>query len=184
MDDAGGVGGGEAPGHLHRDPQRLRHGQATPRQPLPQALALQALHGDPRTPHGVLADVVDGDDVGMVEGRSGLRLQEEAPRALGIGHRRRVEQLDGHRAPEARVAGAVQHTHAAFAELVVELEALQGLAGHLGIFPFCGTKGLLVRRQASSREGRAVPGEGMVTAGSGGRLKRASLSTTHKLTTE
>jgi hypothetical protein len=129
VDDAGRVGGGEAPSDLDPDPQRLRHGQAAPLQPLAQALAVQALHGDPGAPRGVLADFVDGDDVGMVEGGNGPGLLHEAPGALGIGHERGTQQLDGHRPPEAAVAGSVEHAHAAFAELVQDLEVPKRLAG-------------------------------------------------------
>ena len=104
------------------------------RQPLPQALALHALHRDPGAPLGVLADVVDRDDVGVVQGRGGSRFLQEAPGALGIGHHLGAQQLDGHRSPEARVAGAVEHAHAAFAELARDLEAAERLASQAGTF--------------------------------------------------
>ena len=116
VDDPGLVGGGEAAGDLEREAQRLPHLQAAPLHSLAQGLSLDELHGDPGAPRRVLADVVDRDDVGAVQGRGRLRLQQEAPRALGVVHRLRAQQLDRHRPPEARVAGAVDDAHPALAE--------------------------------------------------------------------
>jgi hypothetical protein len=127
VDDAGRVGRGEAAGDLHRDPQHFHERQASARQPLPEARSLQALHGDVGASLGVPADVVDGDDAGMVEARGGAGLLDEAPGAAGVRHRLGAQQLDRDHPPEDRVARAVEHAHAALSELVEDLEAAEGL---------------------------------------------------------
>ena len=128
MHDARRVRGGEAARHVGGDPHRLRHGERAARQPLAQALAVEALHRDPGAAAPVVADVVDRDDVGMVEERGGLRLLQEAARALGIRHGLGPQQLDRHGSAEARVAGTVEHAHSALAELVGEFEASERAA--------------------------------------------------------
>lgn len=63
----------------------------------------------------MLADVVDGDDVGMVEGGGGARLLLETGLAIRIHHARR-HHLDGDVAPKARIMRAVHFAHAARAK--------------------------------------------------------------------
>ena len=67
--------------------------------------------------HAVLAgDIVDGDDVGMVQGRGGLGFLDESPLALRIGHQFWRKHLDGNEAIQMRVARLVDDPHPAFAE--------------------------------------------------------------------
>ena len=52
---------------------------------LSQGFALEALHGDEELAVGGLVDLVDGADVGMVEGRGGARLLHGLPEMLRLG---------------------------------------------------------------------------------------------------
>ncbi len=77
-----------------------------------------------------LVDVVDGDDVGVVQGRGSLGLLHEAALALGVGDLLRRQDLDGDEAVQVRVAGLVDHAHPALAELLEDLVVRDGSAGH------------------------------------------------------
>ena len=78
-------------------------------------LALEQLRDDVGRPF-VLADVVDGDDVRMIQdpGRPGFLL--EAAGAVFVGGEPTVEDLQGHVAGEAEVLRAVDLAHPAFTE--------------------------------------------------------------------
>ena len=52
----------------------------------------------------------------MVEGAGGLRFLLEAPKAIGIGGRFRMQDLDRHIPPQSLVAGAVDLPHPARAQ--------------------------------------------------------------------
>ncbi len=62
------------------------------------------------------ADVVDGEDVGVVEGGDGAGLALEAAQPLGVGGGIVGEDLEGDVAPEAGVAGPVDLPHTSGAE--------------------------------------------------------------------
>ena len=103
MHDAGGVRLGEALGGLDGDVEELLRRQRLARgDELAQGLALDELHGDVDGPVG-LADVVDRQDVGVVQGRGRAGLLLEALAAVGIGRRGRRQDLDRDLAPELRV---------------------------------------------------------------------------------
>jgi hypothetical protein len=77
--------------------------------------ALHVLHGDVGLPR-VLADVVDGDDVGMAEAAGGLGFAQE-PHAVLRGVRgAQGQRLHGHPAVEPRVPRQVHGAHAAATE--------------------------------------------------------------------
>ena len=84
-----------------------------------ERLALEQLHGDEHAP-GVLADLVDLADVGMVDAGGGAGL---APQALpgGLVRRRRRQRLEGDGPGQPFVTGGVDHAHPAFAELALDL---------------------------------------------------------------
>src|SRR5262249_19779984 len=96
-----------------------------------QLAALEKLHGHE---HDVaaLADVVDGDDVGMVEPARRLGFLVEA--RLVFRHLARVERhvdgLDRDRAVEQWIARAVDDAHGALAELGDDLVAAEGADFH------------------------------------------------------
>ena len=94
-----------------RQPRRLA-------QDLLQRLALEQLHRDVGDAV-LLADVVDGDDVGMVEAAGRARLAQEALAHLAHDLRGQVRQqrLDRDVALDERIDGAVHRAHGAAAEL-------------------------------------------------------------------
>ena len=94
-----------------------------------QRLPLQALHDDEGPPL-VLADVVDGADVGMIQGRGGLRLTLEALAGgrvveVGLG-----KELQRDVAVKASVLGLVDDAHAPAAQLLDDAVVGDGLADH------------------------------------------------------
>jgi hypothetical protein len=64
----------------------------------------------------MLADVVQGADVRVVERRDGARLAEEPLHRLGVAARLVRQELDGDAAPQAQVFRRVDDAHAAAAE--------------------------------------------------------------------
>lgn len=109
--DARGVGGNQGLGDRARDAQGLPGLQRACREPLAQGHAVHELHRDEA--HSLLfADLVDGDDAGVVQGRGGAGLALEAAQALGAGGDLAGQHLDGGLAPELQVAGAIDLPHA------------------------------------------------------------------------
>ncbi len=120
VQDAGVVGVGEAAGDLGGDAERLRPGKRTPAQPRLEGLAAQQLEDEPALPPRA-AQVVDGDDVGVVEGGGRLGLGAQHPRvdaAPGPDH------LHRHEPPELPIACLVDHAEAPPPQLAEDLEAL------------------------------------------------------------
>ncbi len=116
MDDAADVGGMERLADLGAHPGGLSRGQrpglADDRR---QVLALDQLHHDVR-PGVVLAEVVDGDDVGVAQRRSRTGLVAEPGQEVGVASELGPQQLDGDVALELRVARAIDPGHAALSE--------------------------------------------------------------------
>ena len=83
MDDALVVRGREAVGDLHGVVDGLAHRQRARAEPIAQRLALEQLRDDVRRAV-LLADVVDGEDVRMIERGGRLRLLLEAAEAIGV----------------------------------------------------------------------------------------------------
>ena len=69
---------------LHGHPEDLAELERRPPQPRVERLALHVLHRDEAAAVG-FADFVDGADVGMIEGRRGARLSQQAPLCQRIG---------------------------------------------------------------------------------------------------
>ena len=78
--------------------------------------AVQELH-DQEGAVVFLADVVDGADVGMVQGRCGLGLAAKTFEGLAVLGKIFGKKLEGDEAAEARVFGFVDHAHTAATEL-------------------------------------------------------------------
>ena len=95
--DPGGVGGRQSIRDRDGVLQGLAETHAVARDQVGEGLARHVLHDDEDGAVG-LADVVDRDDVGVVEGGRGLRLLDEAPPALGVRHLVRRQHLEGHEA--------------------------------------------------------------------------------------
>jgi hypothetical protein len=64
----------------------------------------------------VLAEVVDGENVGVIEGGYGARLLLKAPQTVGFGGQGRRQNLDGNIAAETLIAGTVDFAHSASAD--------------------------------------------------------------------
>ena len=103
---------------LAQDGQRhVRGRRPRARQAHGQVLALQQLHHQEVQPHlGIRPEVVDGHHVGMVQRRRGPRLAQKAALQAGVvvlvmGHD--ADDLYGHGAAQALVAGAIHGAHAA-----------------------------------------------------------------------
>ena len=129
MDDARGVGGSQRVRDLAGDAERLGDGQALLRDRLAQGPAAQVLHHD--EVHAVFErDVVDGDDVGVVEGGGRARLAQEAGPAHRIARPVGREDLERHEAMESGIAGFVHDGHAPLAQLLHDLVVEQLPADH------------------------------------------------------
>ena len=130
VDDAGGVRAGEPVGQLAGDVEHLpgRQRELGANQ-VAQRRAVHELHDGEGQP-GRLADLVDGDDVGVVEGRGRAGLLGESTEAVrdrgeGLG-----QELDGDVAAEVEVPRTVDLAHAPRAQLVEELVPAEPHADH------------------------------------------------------
>ena len=116
MNDAAGVGGVEAA----RDLQCDVHGRAKPHIPasdeLVECFASVERHRDERIALRCLANLEDGADVDVVEGRRGARLLQEPVADDVIGR-----ELEGDVAVQIHVVRPIDDAHSAFAELVEHL---------------------------------------------------------------
>ncbi len=77
-----------------------------------EVLPAQVLHHQVELP-AVLPEVDHGDRVGVVEAARGARLRDEADRGALVAEQVRVDDLDGDRAAERLLLGAVHAPHAA-----------------------------------------------------------------------
>ena len=139
MDDAGGVRRDERVRHLpdgvhNRRQRRPGIHKLAQHPPVDQLLddVIAAVVG--------LSDVVDGDDVGVVEGGGGPGLPEEPLDVGGRGGAVGAHDLDGDPAVQPGVKGPVNVPHPAVAEAVFKLIVAQcrrchGEAGGLYIIP-------------------------------------------------
>jgi hypothetical protein len=93
--------------NLHRSLDRLSHGKRAVSQSLAQRLAIQELGDEVGCAIVPLADVVDDEDVGVVEGTGGARLLMKAPEPGRIDRRRGCQDFDGDIATQARIARTV-----------------------------------------------------------------------------
>ena len=85
----------------------------------------------------LIADVVDGADVGMVESGGGAGFALEAAQSLRVAGDLVGEKFEGDEAVEASVFGFVDHAHAATAEFLEHAVVRDGLANH-----FCSCAGV------------------------------------------
>ena len=129
MDDALGVRGVERVGDFDGEREQRVQFHRPPGDQMLQRHALQKLHGDERLAV-LLADVVDGADVGMIQRGSRLRFALEAAERLGIAGDFVGQELEGDETAQPRVFGLVDHTHPAAAELPDNAVVRDGLADH------------------------------------------------------
>ncbi len=130
VDDAVLVGEGEAAADLDDQLDALaRVERSAPPDQLGQRLARDVLHGDERLAV-VLADVVDGDDVRVLQPRRQPRLALEALADVGVVD---AQHLDRDEAIDGRVEGQEQRAHAALAEALADAIAIDGLGQLHGV---------------------------------------------------
>ena len=111
VDDAFGVGGVEAVGDVNREGEKLFEFERRAGDGVLKSSAIEKLHGD-ETLAGVLADFVDGANVGMVEGGSRAGFAAEAFKRLRIFREIVGKEFQGDETAEVRVFGFVDDTHA------------------------------------------------------------------------
>ena len=107
----------------------LEGGSAPVGERLTQRRALEQL-GDDVGLIVVGADVVDGEDVGVVQGRGRAGFLLEAAQAIGIAGPERRQHLDRDIAVEPRVARPVDVAHASGAEGREDLVRTEAASGH------------------------------------------------------
>jgi hypothetical protein len=112
VDDACVVRGNETARDLNRILDRLPRREGSPAQSTAKRLAPQQLGHDVR-PAIVSADVVDGENVWMIERRSGTRFPFEAALAIAIEAECGWQDFDGDLSAQARIARAIDLAHAA-----------------------------------------------------------------------
>ena len=94
-----------------------------------QSVTVEVLHGDERLAV-LFANVVDGADVGMVEGGRGLGLTPETLQSLAVLGHVFGQELESHKAMQPGVLGLVDDTHPAAAQLLDDAIVRDGLADH------------------------------------------------------
>ena len=165
VDDAGRVCGLERRSRLNPVLERSCQRQRPFGEHLVERRAVNELHRNEGRPF-VLADFVDGDDVGMVERRSGAGFLDEAAMPLGIAGGVRLKEPDGGAAAEPGIDGAIDDPHAAASDFVLDLivrdDHQEGLChlrrGRTGLYtsaaPQSGTESSARLQQASAASGQ------------------------------
>ena len=136
MNDAGGVGRGDRVGGLGQVLERALQIGAARVDHLPQGFSLDDLHCDEmdRRPAAVrdgLRDLVNGEQVGMVQRRSGARFLDEAGETVGVAGHRFRQHLDGDGSPKFRIVGAIDLAHPAATEQRADPVAAERPAGKI-----------------------------------------------------
>ena len=106
----------------------------------------------------LLADVVNGADVGMVESGGGLGFALEAAESLRVSGDLVGQELQGDEAAELNVLGLVDDTHAAAAEFLDDAVVRDGLADQGERIPAFGSPHLTDAELGRQREGWGVTG--------------------------
>src|ERR671925_339370 len=118
-------------------PERCGQRQCFAAQRRPERLALQELGNDEGCP-GVIADVVDDQDVWMVERPCCAHFLFEATESLEVRRKALRQYLDRDIATDAGVAGAVDFAHPSRADQPYDLVSTDQRAGRERVFIPCG----------------------------------------------
>ena len=129
VNNSAGVGGVEGVGDLNPQFEQLLELEWTALDLVLKGCAFQILHGD-ESFAVLLADVVDGANIGMVQGGSRLRLTLETAEGLRIFGDVFRKELQGHEAVQPRVFGFVDHAHSAATQAFNDAVVGNGLAYH------------------------------------------------------
>ena len=114
VDDACSVSRVQSVGQLNGQIQQQLGGERSPRSPLLQRLTFEQLHRD-EVLALVLTHIVDGTDVGVIQGGCSSGLAPKTLQDLGITRILRQE-LERDRASKASILGLVHNAHASFTE--------------------------------------------------------------------
>jgi hypothetical protein len=112
MDNAGRVCRGEGVRDLRDDSGNFRDGHRPMCETIRNRLSVVIRHGDERLP-GVLADLVNGGNVRMIERAGGARLSQQAGRSFWIAGLVRRQKLEGNASAEINILGEINRTHPA-----------------------------------------------------------------------
>ena len=115
MRDSSCVRGFERAGDLQGQGDDLVERHPSTCQLLAQRLAGHELGGD-EVDAGLLPDLINGDDVGMIGGRGGARLAFEALDQLRVRRELQGEEFERNAAVELRVVGQINLAHPAHSE--------------------------------------------------------------------
>src|ERR1700722_2945654 len=115
VNNAAGVGRIEPIGNLYAQIEQLSNLKWTALDQVLQGRTFEILHGDEGLTL-LLADIVDGADVGMVQRRGGLGLTLEAAESLGILGDFIGQELQRHKTAQAGVFGLINNSHAPAAQ--------------------------------------------------------------------
>jgi hypothetical protein len=148
---------------------------------LGQGVALDQLHGEEGPAVGEGAQLVDGDDAGVLELAADLGLLDEAADHLGILAEVVAEDLQGDVAAEVGVAALEDRAHAALGDLAVDAVADRGVGG-VGAAGADDGPGLLARPRVAEQDagdradrgGQRLQdaGRGRASVGPSGRIAR------------
>jgi hypothetical protein len=116
-------------GNLDRAGQRVFESRARTSDQTRQRLTRHVLHRDEVHPL-VLTDVVDGDDVRMIQARSGPCFLDEALAAFVIQGSLPAQHFHCYGPTQARIDCSIDHAHPAFAERLEKLVVREHLRGH------------------------------------------------------
>ena len=125
-------------GDLDRVWQRLAGTQPPVTDQTVERLAAHIFHGDEVHAIGI-ADFIDGDDVGVIQGGQHTRLAPEARHIIGIIGERGRKNLECHVAAQFDIVGAVHLTHSSRTERPTDLVGSQpspGRDGHKAVKRF------------------------------------------------
>jgi hypothetical protein len=128
MDDAFGMSGIERVGDVHGEFEQCVEIERAAGDSVLERFAFEALHGD----EGFavfLADVVDGANIGVIEGGGGLGFALEPGEGLGIFGDGVWEEFQSDEAAQARVFAFVDDAHSAAAEFLEDAVMGDCLAG-------------------------------------------------------
>src|SRR5215469_11436781 len=109
----------DRPGRGLPRPYSARPGADFRRDPIPESLPFEILHGDEGLAF-ILADFVNGADIRMVESRGGARFALKTLQSLAVLRKMFGEELQGDKAAELGVLGFINHTHPAATTQLLE----------------------------------------------------------------
>src|ERR1700747_118498 len=84
----------------------------------------------------LLSNLIDRANIGVVQGRSSLRLTLETGQSLGVFSKLILEKLESCKAMERRVLRLVHHSHPTTTEFLNDAIVRDSLADHWGRLPY------------------------------------------------